>query len=524
MKTSLDLHSRLLCSCLVGFVVLTSATASAQVPDVRSDTAPNTSTAATSIPLPEATEVLGAENAAVSAPPASVALEQPIDPDAYICGPGDTFDLNFWGKQNFRLRIAADLEGRTFISKIGFVQVAGKTLTAVRTAIKNKVRYNYPGLNFDLVLLNPRGFLVHVVSNVKSPGTYISHPLERVSSLIARAGGATGSRRQISIRHRTGAVMTADLLLFERTGDTKYNPYVLDGDVVDVPFSGMTVSISGPLHSPGTYELVKSKDLAELLDLAGGFTSSVTRTLPIRLIRRNQHEQAVFRDLPFSAGSSPNLLLADGDSILVRSTDELQRSVLLIGAVTGADPLDTAATSKRLPFIEGDTVRSLIDRAGGIRAAGDLRRSYVSRSGTDSSKESVLMPIDLDALLVRRDFSADRPIAMGDTIVIPPVRYSVLVEGAVARPGLYNYNPMFGVAEYVAHAGGRSRTARELKDAKLIDPDGRTRDFQKNMKLSPGDAILIPERNFSRSEVVQLVFAGAGLVLSGVAITLAATR
>jgi hypothetical protein len=44
------------------------------------------------------------------------------------------------------------------------------------------------------------------------------------------------------------------------------------------------------------------------------------------------------------------------------------------------------------------------------------------------------------------------------------------------------------------------------------------------MKLQPGDAILVPERNYSRAEVSQLILAGAGLLLSGVAIVLAARR
>ena len=42
--------------------------------------------------------------------------------------------------------------------------------------------------------------------------------------------------------------------------------------------------------------------------------------------------------------------------------------------------------------------------------------------------------------------------------------------------------------------------------------------------LRPGDAILVPERNFTRAEVAQIVIAVAGLVISGVAITIAATR
>src|SRR5689334_12301152 len=80
-------------------------------------------------------------------PPApNVAIEQAIDPETYVCGPGDVFELNFWGPQTFRLRISVDLEGRTFISKVGFVAVAGKSLAAARTAIKSKVRGTYPGL------------------------------------------------------------------------------------------------------------------------------------------------------------------------------------------------------------------------------------------------------------------------------------------------------------------------------------------------------------------------------------------
>jgi protein involved in polysaccharide export with SLBB domain len=113
---------------------------------------------------------------------------------------------------------------------------------------------------------------------------------------------------------------------------------------------------------------------------------------------------------------------------------------------------------------------------------------------------------------------------MGDLIVIPQMRYSVLVEGAVGRSGLYDYNPVFGIPEYIAHAGGRTRTARDLDEVKLIDPAGTTHSFSAGLKPSPGDTIIVPERNFSRPEIVQLVIASAGLLLSGVAITLAATR
>jgi len=468
-------------------------------------------------------EVMGAEAAGVSTPPPPISIEQPIDPEAYICGPGDVFELNFWGQQNFRLRIATDLEGRTFISKVGFVTVAGKTLSAVRAAIKSKVRAQYPGLQFDLTLTVPRTFVVHVVDDVKEPGAYTAHALDRVSVVLAKAAPLpTASRRRVTIKHRSGTTTTADLVLYELTGEISHNPYLLDGDIITVPFAEPVVSISGAVRRPGSYELVASKDVAEVLELAGGLTASVDRALPMRIVSRNANQQDVTSDLAFAGDVPPNAPLHDGDRISVPGAEDVQRSVLLIGAVAGADPVDAATTSKRLPFVEGDTVRTLIERAGGIKAPGDLKRSYISRPRANKTPE--LIPIDLDALLVRRDFTADKKVGMGDTIVIPPMQYSVTVEGAVGRSGLYNYNPTFTISEYIARAGGRTRLARDLDESKLIDASGITHDYSPSLHPGPGDAILVPERNFTRGEIAQLILAGAGLVLSGVAVALAATR
>lgn len=475
------------------------------------------------VTMPSRTEVMTAEAVGTSSSAPPVAIEGPVDGDVYRCGPGDQFELNFWGQQNFRLRIAADLEGRSFISKVGYVPVAGKTLTEVRTEILKKVRASYPGLKADLTLVGPRTFLVHVADNVRTPGSLAATAMERVSSVIARAGGATGSRRRIVIDRKDGPDVTADLVMYELTGDTRYNPFVLDGDVIRVPFAEVVVSISGAVRRPGSYELVGTKDLTEALQLAGGLTSAVAKKLPIKLIRKNAKQQAIAVELAFAGGATPNEVLRDEDTVLVRSTEELQRSVLLIGAaMASADTGDAATNSTRLPYVEGDTVLSLIDRAGGIRAPGDLSRTYISRRGAGGT--TTMTPIDLDALLVRRDFSADKPISMGDTIVVPPLRHSIRVEGAVTRAGLYTYDPNFGIPEYLALAGGRTRGARDLDEVTVVGRTGKTRKYHTGMRPNPGDAILVPERNFTRAEVAQIVLSAAGIVLSGVAIGLAVSR
>lgn len=329
------------------------------------------------ISVPDSGEVLGS---AVTAVTPHVWLDHPLDPATYLCGPGDVFVLDFWGTQNLRLTVVTDLEGRAFIAKVGFVAVAGKTLSAVRTAVTAKVRAIYPGLTFDLTLVSPRSFVVHVADNVRRPGAFTSRALDRVSSVIARAGGATGSRRRIAIRHHDGTTGTADLVRYELTGDVTYDPLLRDGDVISVPFASPVVTISGPVHRPGSYELVASQDVHELLELAGGFTSELNRALPLRLLRRNARQQLATTELPFAGDATPNLALQDDDQIVARSTEELQRTVLVLGAVAGADPLDPATTGRRVPYLDGDTVLSVLSRLGGIKAPGDLRRSYLSRA------------------------------------------------------------------------------------------------------------------------------------------------
>lgn len=499
--------------------------AHAQRPIV-AESLPSSSNSTVEMPLalPSATEVVETDKAREAATPAAIPLEAPIDPREYVCGPGDGFELHFWGRQNFQLPLGVDIEGRVFIAKLGYVKVAGLTLDKVRENITRAAKRQYPGVEVDLVLLQPRTFLVHVVGEVKKPGIYRARALERVSTVLEReAGMVYGSRRRLVIHRRDGTRITGDLLRYELAGDASLNPYLLDGDIIEIPTKQVVVSISGPVQRPGTYELIAGKDLAEIVDLAGGLKSSVARQLPIRIIRPDQQHHVSYMELPFGAdGALPAVSLLDEDNVIVRGTDELQRTILISGAVLGADKIDGAAFSKRITYIEGDTVRTLIERAGGITAAGDLTRAYIERPQHRGEPQRI--PLDLEALLVRRDFRQDKPVQLGDQIVIPTTRRSILVEGAVTRAGAYEFNPQFGISEYIAHAGGRTRTAREMTDIKLIHPSGIVLPYRQDAIVAPGDTIVVPERNFTRPEIAQITVAVATLLVSSLWVGYSITR
>src|SRR5438445_3999087 len=152
---------RILAALLIPYVALISLPGSARAqimaPSLPGDARPP---AAAAVPmqvgLPQDTEVVDPERHAINplgTPLPSLPLEQPLDPDKYICGRGDLFELNFWGRQNFKLRVAVDMEGRIFIWKVGYVNIVGKMLSHARGIIKTAVLRYFTELNFDLSLV-----------------------------------------------------------------------------------------------------------------------------------------------------------------------------------------------------------------------------------------------------------------------------------------------------------------------------------------------------------------------------------
>jgi len=489
---------------------------------------------------PTDTEVTRAERGLLSqgTPPAPP-IDEKIDPDKYVCGPGDIFELNFWGMQNFKLRVTIDLEGRAFVSKVGYFPLQGKTLTQARHLMRESVARFYPRLDFEVMLAVPRTFLVQVVNDVAHPGSYPARAIDRVATLIARAGGLgpDASKRRVEVQRRDGSLLKADLLLYSLTGDLTFNPYLLDGDVVRVPFEELAATIGGAVNRPGRYELVKTKDLAELTDLAGGLSPSATRLLPVAVIRRSHNDREDLKLFDFHSGTLPAIALLPEDAVRVPTASELQQSVTVVGAIAGAAPIQTtptaheggagaapterstapeeASATRRLTFVKGDTVRTLLERVGGVGPLADLTGSYILR-------DQRAIPVDLYSLVMLRNFKADREIELGDTLVVPFKRRNVLVEGAVFAPGSYPYNPAFGVEQYLSLAGGLGRNARSLANVKVVAPNGQTQDYQLGLKIEPGSSLVVPERTFSRSEVVQILLGAAGIILSGVAVVIAA--
>lgn len=137
----------------------------------------------------------------------------------------------------------------------------------------------------------PVHYSIHVLGEVTRPGTYRILPSDRVTDAISYAGGIvpSGSARLVQLR-RQGTTKIIDIFLYRMRGWVNQNPYLMENDVVYVPFKKGEFEIQGPVSSPGRYEYTRPTSLTAVVDLAGGFTVGRSLKDSIRVIRFNEQE------------------------------------------------------------------------------------------------------------------------------------------------------------------------------------------------------------------------------------------
>lgn len=304
----------------------------------------------------------------VTAEVPSIPMENVIDQTKYIVGPSDMFGINVWSLQNVSFRLSVTPEGTLVIPTVGEVKVSGLTLEKARSATLDAIRKKYLRGDISVTLVSPRKFLVTVTGNVLNPGSYVAFPVERVDKVIIEANRMTMptstvivepspmvtltptftqqrtaleqfqknternqasqileniSSRNIILYRRDGATMRVDLLKFYATGEEKYDPFLLDGDVIFVPRKDIAknfVSIYGAVNQPGVYEYTAEDSAYGLVKVAGGFMDLVDLdNLRIsRLSDDGNTEKSIEVDMKaIIEGKEKDMPLQRGDRIFV---------------------------------------------------------------------------------------------------------------------------------------------------------------------------------------------------------------
>lgn len=108
------------------------------------------------------------------------------------------------------------------------------------------------------------------------PGIYtIRHQGERISEILARAGGPTKSSYLEGGQYlRGGQRIIIDLAKVLYKGDKGNDILVMDGDRLSVPRKPYTVLVTGEVNKPGLFAFLEGDDVFNYINRAGGLTDS----------------------------------------------------------------------------------------------------------------------------------------------------------------------------------------------------------------------------------------------------------
>lgn len=263
-------------------------------------------------------------------------------------------------------------------------------------------------------------YQVHVLGEVKRPGTYRVNPSMRVTEALRQAGNvkSNGSERFIQLRKPGQASgRTIDLFAYKTFGDLAQNPYLQDNDTIYVPLKKMAIEIEGPVRRPGVFELKSERSIQDVVKLAGGFTVGVSQKEPIKVIRYGGYEEKEILEIPTEETQMREFHVQDGDVIVVPHkfltqhefdynlkklpNDNIfypsyENRVFVIGAVRAPGAFD---------FNQHYTLRQYLTLAGGTTTMAKNKKIKVVTSDGKS--------------FAAKDANYERVVNPGDTIIVP---------------------------------------------------------------------------------------------------------
>jgi protein involved in polysaccharide export with SLBB domain len=390
---------------------------------------------------------------------------------------------------------------------VGPLLVSGKSLAEVQQNLQQLVRTQFRDESADVSLARLRTIRVYEVGDVMNPGAYDISSLSTPLNALFVAGGPSqqGSLRLVKHYRNNQLVETVDvydlLLHGVRTGLERLD----NGDTILVPPLGPQVTVEGMVRRPAIYELKDEKDLASVLELAGGL-------LPTAAIRQIEVQRLVAHEKQ----TMLSLNIPDvGDSTEV--TKKLQSFQIQDGDRIRIFPI--ASGNGDAVYLEGHVVRP-----GRYSYHADMRVTDVIGSYKDLLPEPAsnyaeiirLNQPDFHPSVENFDLAdalanpSQAPLLHAmDTVRIfsrfdfenPP---SVSVLGDVRAPGIYQTAGEIHIADAVHLAGGLSPDA-QTEDVQVFRylPGGKSKIFSvnlgqalagnptENIILQPRDRLLI---------------------------------
>uniref|UniRef100_UPI004047CAC9 SLBB domain-containing protein n=5 Tax=Algoriphagus sp. TaxID=1872435 RepID=UPI004047CAC9 len=440
-------------------------------------------------------------------------------PKNYILGPGDLIYVDIYGQSEKYYEATVNPEGSILLDNIGLIAVSGKTIEAAEGIIKNRVASFYTGLSganpstiLQVTLGNVKTIKVHILNEVRLPGTFTLSAFSTVFNALYAAGGPSdkGTLRAIQLIRNNKKIAEIDVYDLLINGTANLDVQLQDQDVILVNPYLARVRVMGEVKRPLVFEVTPEDNLEDILRFAGGFTDLAFKDrISISRITGNQ------RSISDVYSNQLGLFnLKGGDEVTVgRIIDRYTNRIQIKGAVFRPGVFS---------LTEGLTLTQLIKNADGLKGDAYTQRASILRTKGDLSSE--VLEVNLQAVLEGRQ--EDVVLQREDVIRISSIydvqneRY-IQILGEVKRPGTYPYAAGMTPEELILIAGGLQESAN-IKDIeiarRLEDSDSGTLSdiittsinadlsFNPNaISLAPFDQVIVRKRaNFTMQRLVSV--------------------
>ncbi|MEE9552890.1 MAG: polysaccharide biosynthesis/export family protein [candidate division Zixibacteria bacterium] len=470
-----------------------------------------------------------------------ILLEDKIDPKNYILGPGDILSIFTWGNFQGQYSIPVSPEGVLLIPEIGPISVAGLTLERAGKRISSRILKRFRNVETITSLVDLRKFKVYIGGAVISPGAYSATAVTRVSELIGKAGGfletdrdnfnygrgsrliysgkVLSSKRNIRIYRKGGDTLRADILRFEITGSTQYDPTLMDGDRIFVPVRENTINlygIFGAVKNPGYFEYASNDSLSDLIEIAHGLTVNVDSGM-VSVVRFKPDNKQTYEIVLDLRSDDWNIALYPDDRVYIKAESDYheKHQVELRGefkfpgfypirkdstqlsdivAMAGGFALSASLEEAELTRVSAEeVVDPEFERLRKMNVA-DMLESEYDYFKTKSRSKPGRVAVDFGALFEDANTEKDFILRNGDVINVPRKSKVINVIGEVANPGIQQYKVDVDYRFYLTGAGGFSDRANKGKVTIIKGITGEWKKAKKGSGLEPGDTIWIPER------------------------------
>ena len=385
-----------------------------------------------------------------------IPMDLPVGPD-YVVGPGDSLTINLWGGVSQRIYRTVDREGRVSLPEAGPVLVSGRTLGDVQQSVQQILRTQFRDVSADISLTRLRTIRVYVVGDVERAGAYDISSLSTPLNALFEAGGPTDRGSLRTVQHFRGKKLVQEVDIYDLLlHGVKDGILPLEnGDTVLVPPIRGQVTVEGMVRRPSLYELNGEKDLAQVLELAGGILPAATlRHIEVqRLIAHEKHTMLSVdipevEDADFVQKKLEAFAIQDGDTIRIFPIASYNQDIVYLEG--------HVLRPGRYSYRKGMKITDLVSGYKDLLPEPSAKYAEIVRLNAPDFRPSVV-GFDLAAALSN---PATAPtLEPMDTIRIygrfdlqsPP---TVSVLGEVRSPGTYNTPGQIHLWDAIILAGG----------------------------------------------------------------------